>query len=165
MIYCVFGILIIICGVGYQGYRIYFKVKNEQAKQIFLEIKRRVDEGDKKEAYIDLVEEEAYVNNYYQLIKKSRLSKEEIKELTNATTKERNEKKSKVRGISKLSIRIGSIVMAIAFVVGLFIFYKEDNLLSTFTYACIASQLSYLVSIVIVESIKEMLLRKKVKKT
>lgn len=161
MIFLFLGILVIVLGMSYRVYQIYFKIKNTQAKAIYEEIKKRVDEGDKREAYLDLVEDEIYETNYCKLIKRSRLTKEDIAELKEAVQKNKVEKKSGVRGISRLSIRIGRIVAVVGFIVVFAICMRfNQTALNCFVYAIISGQLVFLIVIMVIESIREGIKRK-----
>lgn len=156
MFFIFLGLLVIALGITYRVYQIFFKIKNNQAKLIFEEIKKRVEEGDKREVYLDILEDEAYERNYYKLIKNSKLTQTEIAELREATQRDLNEKKSKVRGVSRFSLRVSMIFAIVACIIVLMLCNRlNQTILNSFIYAIIAGQLTYLIVIILIESIRE----------
>ena len=162
MIYIVLGIFIILCGFAYRIYRIYISYKNKQAKKILNEIKKRVKQGSEKELYLNMLDEAAYTIDVYKVIKKSQLSKKEIEELLGSDKNNRDEKPSKVNGISTISLYIGRISLIVAFLVG-FVFCMlqlKITPLYSFINAIVIAQISCFIAIIIAETIRELIMRR-----
>lgn len=161
MFYFFLGLLIIAFGIIYTVYQIYYKTRNSHAKLIFEEVKRRVKAGEKKEAYLELLDDEGYKRNYYELIKSSKLTKEELVELSGAAQRDRSEKKSGVRGVARLSMRLGKIIAITGAIITFCICRKiNQTVLYSFIFTIIAGQLTYFFVILLIETIREYIKRR-----
>lgn len=162
MIYIILGILIILFGITYRIYRIYIRYKNKQAKRILNEIKKRVNQGEENDTYLNILDEASYTIDIYKVIKKSKLSKAELEELLGNDNGFKKVKSSKVSGISKISLFLGKCSMVVSFIIGFIIclICFDSEPLYLFINALVIAQITCFIVIIISETIIELIKRR-----